>query len=79
MTPKEEALRIYNRFQIYEWHEVDGFVPNDKATLENSINVVKEICFFVYNIGTNNDMEAYQNRQSTLRHLANVIEELKKI
>jgi hypothetical protein len=79
MTAKEEALRIYTKFNVHNWSEVDGYLPDDIATLKTCLNVVTEIKRFVYDIDTRNDIEAYQSRQSTLRHLTSVIEELKKI
>jgi len=79
MTAKEEALRIYTKFTVYKWHEVDGYVTDDIQTLKLSIKAIEESASNVYNVDTHNDIEAYQSRRSILRHLTNVVIELKKI
>jgi hypothetical protein len=79
MTAKEEALRVYTKFTVYRWHEVDGWVTDESQTLKLSIKSIEESANYVYNVDTHNDIEAYQSRQSILRHLQNVVHELKKI
>ena len=79
MTPKERALEIYQKFSIYDWYEVDGYVRDDFKTLKNCINVVNECIYFVYNIDTSSSIETYISRQATLRYLNDVKTELNKL
>lgn len=35
-----EADVIYDKFQAYYWHEVDGWMPDDEATMKVCLKVV---------------------------------------
>lgn len=50
MTQRERALELYTKFQVYYWHEVDGYLPNNEKTLKTCVNVVDEIIMVVKDI-----------------------------
>jgi hypothetical protein len=42
MTPKEKAMYLYNKFQLYRWDEIDGFLPDDIETKKFLLKLVDE-------------------------------------
>jgi len=43
MTPKEKALDFYDKFHVYNWDEVNGYMTDDKGTKEMCNKVIDEI------------------------------------
>ena len=90
MTEKERALELYTKFQVYYWHEVDGYLPDDVATLKTCLNVVREIIESISDSKCKvRPQEWYHQLEFTsdsgyvhetmVKYYQNVITELKKI
>jgi hypothetical protein len=90
MTERERALELYTKFQVYYWHEIDGYLPDDEKTLKTCINVVNEIINSVTDNGCKvRPQEWYDTLEFTsdsayvhdtiIKYYVKVITELKKI
>ena len=40
MMPKEKAKELYEMFQVYYWHQEDGYMPDDIETK----NIIEKVC-----------------------------------
>ena len=43
MTAKEKAKELYDKFQQYNWHPENGWMPDSDETIETVKKVVSEI------------------------------------